>query len=208
MSRYTGPVCRICRREGMKLFLKGERCYTDKCAVVQREYPPGQHGQGRIRTTEYRVHLREKQKVRSTYGVTEAQFKKYYEMAKTRKGVTGELLLQFLERRLDNIVYRLGFAPSRNAAKQFITHGHVMVNGRKVNVPSYLVSVGDTVEIKEKSRKADILTASLENQAQRGWPDWLEVDKDAIRGKVKLLPERKDMPATIQETLIIEYYSK
>ena len=192
----------------MKLFLKGERCYTDKCAVVQREYPPGQHGQGRIRTTEYRFHPREKQKVRSTYGVSEAQFKKYYEMAKTRKGVTGELLLQFLERRLDNIVYRLGFAPSRNAAKQFITHGHVMVNGRKVNVPSYMVSVGDTVEVKEKSRKSDALIASLENQSQRGWPDWLEVDKDAIRGKVKLLPERKDLPATIQETLIIEYYSK
>jgi small subunit ribosomal protein S4 len=208
LSRYTGPVCRICRREGMKLFLKGERCYTDKCAVVTRETPPGQHGQGRIRTTEYRVHLREKQKVRDTYGVSEAQFKKYYEMAKRRKGVTGEMLLQFLERRLDNIVYRLGFSPSRKGARQFITHGHIIVNGHKVNVPSYLVNVGDTIEIKEKSRKVDIVNVAIENQEQRGWPDWLEVDKEAKKGKVKVLPERKDITATIQETLIIEYYSK
>ncbi len=208
MSRYTGPVCKICRREGMKLFLKGERCFTDKCAIEQREYPPGQHGQGRIRTTEYRVHLREKQKVRSTYGVSEAQFKRYYDMARSHRGVTGEQLLQLLERRLDNIVYRLGFSPSRNGARQLITHGHITVNSRKVNVPSFLVNAGDTIEVKEKSKKLNAINSSLENREQRGWTEWLEMDKDAKKGKVKALPERKDMPTTIQETLIIEYYSK
>ena len=208
MSRYTGPVCKICRREGMKLFLKGERCFTDKCAIEQREYPPGQHGQGRVRTTEYRVHLREKQKVRSTYGVSEAQFKRYYDMARSHRGVTGELLLQLLERRLDNIVYRLGFSPSRNGARQLITHGHITVNSRKVNVPSFLVNAGDTIEVKEKSKKLNAINSSLENREQRGWTEWLEMDKDAKKGKVKALPERKDMPTTIQETLIIEYYSK
>jgi small subunit ribosomal protein S4 len=208
LSRYTGPVCKICRREGMKLFLKGERCFTDKCAIEQREYPPGQHGQGRIRTTEYRVHLREKQKVRSTYGVSEAQFKRYYDMARSHKGVTGEQLLQLLERRLDNIVYRLGFSPSRNGARQLITHGHITVNSRKVNVPSFLVNAGDTIEVKEKSKKLNAINSSLENREQRGWTEWLEMDKDAKKGKVKALPERKDMPTTIQETLIIEYYSK
>jgi small subunit ribosomal protein S4 len=208
LSRYTGPVCKICRREGVKLFLKGERCFTDKCAIEQREYPPGQHGQGRIRTTEYRVHLREKQKVRSTYGVSEAQFKRYYDMARSQKGVTGEHLLQLLERRLDNIVYRLGFAPSRNGARQLITHGHVSVNAHKGNVPSFLVNAGDEVEVKEKSKKLSAINTSLENREQRGWAEWLEVDKDARKGKVKALPERKDIPSTIQETLIIEYYSK
>jgi small subunit ribosomal protein S4 len=208
LSRYTGPVCKICRREGVKLFLKGERCFTDKCAIEQREYPPGQHGQGRIRTTEYRVHLREKQKVRGTYGVSEAQFKRYYDMARSQKGVTGEHLLQLLERRLDNIVYRLGFAPSRNGARQLITHGHISVNAHKVNVPSFLVNAGDEVEVKEKSKKLSAVNTSLENREQRGWAEWLEVDKDARKGKVKALPERKDMPTTIQETLIIEYYSK
>jgi small subunit ribosomal protein S4 len=192
----------------MKLFLKGERCFTDKCAIEQREYPPGQHGQGRIRTTEYRVHLREKQKVRSTYGVSEAQFKRYYDMARSHRGVTGEQLLQLLERRLDNIVYRLGFSPSRNGARQLITHGHITVNSRKVNVPSFLVNAGDTIEVKEKSKKLNAINSSLENREQRGWTEWLEMDKDAKKGKVKALPERKDMPTTIQETLIIEYYSK
>ncbi len=208
MSRYTGAVCKICRREGMKLFLKGERCFTDKCAMEQREYPPGQHGQGRIRATEYRVHLREKQKVRSTYGVSEAQFRKYYDMAKRKKGVTGEQLLQLLERRLDNIVYRLGFAPSRNGARQLINHGHIRVNAHKVDIPSFLVSAGDEVEVKEKSKKLDAIGSSLENREQRGFTEWLEMDKDARKGKVKALPERKDMPMSVQETLIIEYYSK
>ncbi|MGD0820731.1 MAG: 30S ribosomal protein S4 [Desulfomonilia bacterium] len=208
MSRYAGAVCKICRREGMKLFLKGERCFTDKCAIEQREYPPGQHGQGRVRTTEYRIHLREKQKVRYTYGVSEAQFRKYYDMAKRRKGVTGELLLQLLERRLDNIVYRLGFSQSRNGARQLISHGHITVNGHKVNIPSFLVDAGDEVEVKEKSKKLDFIGVSLENREQRGFTEWLEVDKDAKKGKVKALPERKDMPMSVQETLIIEYYSR
>ncbi|HVN72673.1 MAG TPA: 30S ribosomal protein S4 [Desulfomonilia bacterium] len=208
MSRYTGPVCKICRREGMKLFLKGERCFTDKCAIEQREYPPGQHGQGRVRTTEYRIHLREKQKVRYTYGVSEAQFRRYYDMAKRRKGVTGEMLLQLLERRLDNIVYRLGFSASRNGARQLINHGHITVNGHKVNIPSFLVDAGDEIEVREKSKKIDAVGASLDSREQRGFSEWLEVDKDTKKGKVKALPERKDMPMSVQETLIIEYYSK
>jgi len=208
LSRYTGPVCKICRREGMKLFLKGERCFTDKCAIEQREYPPGQHGQGRVRTTEYRIHLREKQKVRYTYGVSEAQFRRYYDMAKRRKGVTGEMLLQLLERRLDNIVYRLGFSASRNGARQLINHGHITVNGHKVNIPSFLVDAGDEIEVREKSKKIDAVGASLDSREQRGFSEWLEVDKDTKKGKVKALPERKDMPMSVQETLIIEYYSK
>ncbi|HOJ12918.1 MAG TPA: 30S ribosomal protein S4 [Deltaproteobacteria bacterium] len=208
MSRYTGAVCKICRREGQKLFLKGERCYTDKCAIEQRAYPPGQHGQGRVRVTEYRLHLREKQKVRYTYGVSESQFRRYYDMAKRTRGVTGEQLLQLLERRLDNIVYRMGFSSSRNAARQLINHGHILVNGRKVDIPSYLVKAGDVVEVKEKSKKMESIGASLENREQRGFAEWLEVDKEARRGRIKALPERKDMPTSIQETLIIEFYSK
>jgi small subunit ribosomal protein S4 len=208
LSRYTGAVCKICRREGQKLFLKGERCYTDKCAIDQRSYPPGQHGQGRVRVTEYRVHLREKQKVRCTYGVSESQFRRYYEMAKRTRGVTGEQLLQLLERRLDNIVYRIGFASSRNGARQLVTHGHIQVNGRKVDIPSYLVKAGDVVEVKEKSKKLEAVGSSLENREQRGFAEWLEVDKEARRGRVKALPERKDMPMSVQETLIVEYYSK
>jgi len=208
LSRYTGAVCKICRREGQKLFLKGERCYTDKCAIEQRAYPPGQHGQGRVRVTEYRLHLREKQKVRYTYGVSESQFRRYYDMAKRTRGVTGEQLLQLLERRLDNIVYRMGFSSSRNAARQLINHGHILVNGRKVDIPSYLVKAGDVVEVKEKSKKMESIGASLENREQRGFAEWLEVDKEARRGRIKALPERKDMPTSIQETLIIEFYSK
>ena len=208
MSRYTGAVCKICRREGQKLFLKSERCYTDKCALDQRAYPPGQHGQGRVRATEYRLHLREKQKVRYTYGVSESQFRKYYDMAKRTRGVTGEQLLLLLERRLDNIVYKLGFAPSRNAARQLVRHGHILVNGRKVNIPSYLVKAGDVIEVKEKSRKLDVIVTSMDNREQRGVEGWLELDKDACKGRVKAFPERKDLPTTIQETLIIEFYSK
>ncbi|HHO74960.1 MAG TPA: 30S ribosomal protein S4 [Deltaproteobacteria bacterium] len=208
MSRYTGPVCKICRREGMKLFLKGQRCYTDKCAMEQREYPPGQHGQGRIRTSEYRVHLREKQKVRNTYGVSESQFKKYYEMAKRKRGVTGENLLSLLERRLDNILYRSGFAASRAEARQLITHGHFMVNGRKTDIPSFLVSEGDEIEVKEKSKKLNIINEALENAQSRGGVEWLMVDAEAKKGVVKALPERKDIPMAIEETLIVEFYSK
>lgn len=208
MSRYTGPVCKICRREGMKLFLKGQRCYTDKCAMEQREYPPGEHGQGRVRTSEYRIHLREKQKVRSTYGLSESQFKKYYEIARRRKGVTGENLLSLLERRLDNIVYRSGFAASRAEARQLITHGHFKVNGHKTDIPSFLVNAGDEIEVKEKSKKLTCITEALESAQQRGGLEWLEVDFDAKKGIVKALPERKDMPMAIEETLIVEFYSK
>ncbi|HDP24223.1 MAG TPA: 30S ribosomal protein S4 [Deltaproteobacteria bacterium] len=208
MSRYVGAVCKICRREGMKLFLKGERCFTDKCAMEQRDYPPGQHGQGRIRTSEYRIQLREKQKVRYSYGVSEKQLRRYYQLAKRRKGVTGDYMLSLLERRLDNIVYRLGFAASRAQARQLITHGHIIVNGHKTDIPSVLVNVGDHVEIKEKSRKLDIINQALENREQRGTLDWLEVDREAMKGHVKALPERKDMSMSIQETLIVEYYSK
>jgi len=208
LSRYVGAVCKICRREGMKLFLKGERCFTDKCAMEQRDYPPGQHGQGRIRTSEYRIQLREKQKVRYSYGVSEKQLRRYYQLAKRRKGVTGDYMLSLLERRLDNIVYRLGFAASRAQARQLITHGHIIVNGHKTDIPSVLVNVGDHVEIKEKSRKLDIINQALENREQRGTLDWLEVDREAMKGHVKALPERKDMSMSIQETLIVEYYSK
>jgi len=192
----------------MKLFLKGQRCYTDKCAMEQREYPPGQHGQGRIRTSEYRVHLREKQKVRNTYGVSESQFKKYYEMAKRKRGVTGENLLSLLERRLDNILYRSGFAASRAEARQLITHGHFMVNGRKTDIPSFLVSEGDEIEVKEKSKKLNIINEALENAQSRGGVEWLMVDAEAKKGVVKALPERKDIPMAIEETLIVEFYSK
>jgi len=192
----------------MKLFLKGERCFTDKCAMEQRDYPPGQHGQGRIRTSEYRIQLREKQKVRYSYGVSEKQLRRYYQLAKRRKGVTGDYMLSLLERRLDNIVYRLGFAASRAQARQLITHGHIIVNGHKTDIPSVLVNVGDHVEIKEKSRKLDIINQALENREQRGTLDWLEVDREAMKGHVKALPERKDMSMSIQETLIVEYYSK
>ncbi len=208
MARYTGPVCKICRREGSKLFLKGERCYTDKCAIESRNYPPGQHGQRRIRQSDYRLHLREKQKVRTTYGVSESQFRRYYDQAKRRRGATGENLLQLLERRLDNIVYRMGFAASRAEARQLISHGHFMVNGRKTDIPSFIVDAGDQIEVKEKSRNLGVIGSALENMEQRGFVGWLEVDSQARKGVVKALPERSEMPMAVEETLIVEYYSK
>lgn len=208
MSRYTGPVCKICRREGSKLFLKGHRCYTDKCAIEHRNYAPGQHGQGRVRVSEYRLHLREKQKVRSSYGVSESQFKHYYEMARRASGQTGETLMILLERRLDNIVYRMGFAASRNEARQLVSHGHFMVNGRKTDIPSFLIKAGDTVEVKEKSKKLVAIENALETSEARGHLEWIEVDREARKGTVKALPERKDMPMAVEETLIVEYYSK
>ncbi len=208
MARYTGPVCKICRREGVKLFLKGQRCYTDKCAVITREYPPGQHGQGRVRASEYRTHLREKQKVRRTYGVSESQFRKYYDMAKTQRGATGENLLILLERRLDNIVYRSGFAASRAEARQLVDHGHIVVNGRKSDVPSFLVKAGDEIKVKDKSKTIESINQSLELREQRGLVNWIEVNKDAKSATVMTLPERKDMPMAVEETLIVEFYSK
>ncbi|HNU75340.1 MAG: 30S ribosomal protein S4 [Deltaproteobacteria bacterium ADurb.BinA179] len=208
MSRYTGPVCKVCRREGVKLFLKGQRCYTDKCAVVTREYPPGQHGQGRIRTSEYRIHLREKQKVRNTYGIPESQFKRYYEMARSQRGATGENLLVLLERRLDNIVYRSGFSTSRAEARQLIDHGHFRVNGRKTDIPSFLVKAGDVIEVKDKSKTLDVIVHALEIREQRGSAEWLDVDADGRKVTVKALPERKDLPMAVEERLIVEFYSK
>ena len=208
MARYTGAVCRLCRREGLKLFLKGERCYTDKCAIERRNYPPGEHGQGRPKFSEYSVQLREKQKLRRMYGVLEGQFRRYFEMADRGKGVTGETLLQLLERRFDNIVYRIGFATSRSEARQLVRHGHFRVNGRKVDIPSYLVRPGDTVSVRERSQKVARIQESLELAQRRGIPDWLEVDPPAFSGRVKALPVRSDLTMPINEKLVVELYSK
>ena len=208
MARYTGPSCRLCRRENTELFLKGERCYTDKCAIKRRNYPPGQHGQGRTKVSNYGVQLREKQKVRRIYGILEKQFRSYFEKADRMKGVTGENLLSLLERRLDNIVYRSGFATSRIEARQLVRHGHFTLNGRKVNIPSIQVKVGDVLELREKSRKVSSIIESLEGVVRRGIPQWLELDKDAFKGMVKSLPVREDITMPIQEQLIVELYSK
>ena len=208
MARYTGPSCRLCRREGSELFLKGERCYTDKCAIKRRSYPPGQHGQGRIKVSDYGVQLREKQKVRRIYGILENQFRGYFESADRMKGVTGENLLFLLERRLDNVVYRLGFATSRDEARQLVRHSHFTLNGRKANIPSIQVKAGDVIQLREKSRKIAVITESLEAVVRRGIPQWLELDKDAFKGTVKTSPVREDITMPIQEQLIVELYSK
>jgi small subunit ribosomal protein S4 len=208
LARYTGPSCRLCRREGSELFLKGERCYTDKCAIKRRSYPPGQHGQGRIKVSDYGVQLREKQKVRRIYGILENQFRGYFEMADRMKGVTGENLLFILEKRLDNVAYRLGFATSRTEARQLVRHGHFTLNGRKVNIPSIQAKAGDVLQLREKSRKIASVTESLEGVVRRGIPQWLELDKDACKGVVKAMPVREDITMPIQEQLIVELYSK
>lgn len=209
MARYRGAVCRQCRREKLKLFLKGDRCYSDKCSIERRAYPPGQHGQARMRkVSDYSIQLREKQKVRRIYGMLEGQFKRYFEMAERAKGVTGENLLIFLERRLDNTIFRLGFASSRNQARQMIKHNHIRVNGRKVNIPSFLVSTNDEISIREKSRKMEALNDSMEAVARRGVPSWLELDATNFTGKVKSLPDRQEITMPIQEQLIVELYSK
>ncbi len=192
----------------MELFLKGERCYTDKCAIKRRNYPPGQHGQGRTKVSDYGVQLREKQKVRRIYGILEKQFRTYFDKADRMKGVTGENLLILLERRLDNLVYRLGFASSRIEARQLVKHGHFTMNGRKVNIPSILVKSGDVIELREKSRKIIRITDSLDSVVRRGIPQWLELDKDAFKGVLKTLPVREDITMPIQEQLIVELYSK
>ncbi len=192
----------------MELFLKGERCYTDKCAIKRRNYPPGQHGQGRAKVSDYGVQLREKQKVRRIYGILEKQFRSYFEKAERMKGVTGENLLVLLERRLDNLVYRLGFASSRIEARQLVKHGHFTLNGRKVNIPSILVKIGDTIELREKSRKITRVNDALDSVVRRGISQWLELDKDAYRGVLKSLPVREDITMPIQEQLIVELYSK
>ena len=209
MARYIGPVCRLCRREGMKLFLKGERCYTEKCAIEKRNLPPGQHGKLRkAKLVGYGLQLREKQKVKRIYGVLEDQFRRYFGMAERSKGVTGENLLQLLERRLDNIVYRLGFANSRSEARQLVTHGHFQVNGRKVDVPSFLVRKGDSVAVREKSRKVARIQEALELAQRRGIPEWLEMTAEDFAGKVKAFPTRNDLTMPINEKLVVELYSK
>jgi small subunit ribosomal protein S4 len=206
LSRYTGPSCKLCRREGVKLFLKSERCYTEKCEIEKRNYPPGVHVESRTKVTEYGVRLREKQRVRKMYGITETQFKRFFVMAERMGGITGTNLLVFLERRLDNMVYRLGFAGSRKEARQLVSHRHIMVNGKKVNVPSFLVKEGDDIEVADKSLPSVI--NALESVVRRGIPSWLELDKDGAKGKVKLLPTRDDITLPIKEQLIVEYYSR
>jgi small subunit ribosomal protein S4 len=208
LARYTKSVCRLCRREALKLFLKGERCYTDKCAIERRNYPPGVHGQGRHKFSEYAVQLREKQKVKRMYGVLEGQFRRYFEMAERSRGITGETLLQLLERRLDNMVYRMGFATSRAEGRQLVRHGHFMVNGRKVDVPSALLRPGDMVGVRERSRKVVRIQEALAQAEHRGAPDWLEVDKEGFTARVKALPSRDELTMPINEKLIIELYSK
>jgi small subunit ribosomal protein S4 len=208
MARYREALCRLCRREGEKLFLKGDRCYTEKCSVERRKYPPGQHGQRRGKLSDYGIQLREKQKVRNMYGLLERQFKRYFEWAERQKGVTGEVLLQFLERRLDNIVYRMGFAVNRRQARQLVSHGFFLVNGRAVNIPSYLVKAGDVVEVKEKGRKVPAIVESMEKAQHRGIPSWIELDSANFRGKVSHIPTREEIALPVQEQLIVELYSK
>jgi len=206
MSRYTGADCRQCRREGTKLFLKGERCYSEKCALEKRAFVPGQHGQGRKKISGYGQQLREKQKAKRFYGLHESQFAKYYEMATRETGVTGEIMLQFLERRLDNVVYRLGFASSRSQARQLVNHSHFTVNGHPVNIPSYLVKAGDVIAVKD-TKKAKAVFGQLE-EISKPMPKWLSVDLEKKEGKILALPQRDDVDLVVEEHLIVELYSK
>lgn len=208
MARYRGSVCRLCRREAQKLYLKGDRCYSDKCAVERRAYPPGQHGQGRSKLSDYGLQLREKQKVKRMYGLAEKQFNLTYKHAARMRGVTGHSLLQLLECRLDNVVYRLGFANSRSQARHWVRHGHFVLNGRKVNVPSLRVKVGDVISVRDKSREVAQLKEAMEAVARRQIPAWLEVDPAAFRGSIKALPAREELTMPMQEQLIVELYSR
>ncbi|MDR2599772.1 MAG: 30S ribosomal protein S4 [Oscillospiraceae bacterium] len=208
MARYTDAVCRLCRREDQKLFLKGDRCYTEKCAANRRPYPPGQHGQGRSKTSEYGRQLREKQKAKRYYGILESQFRGYFELASKRKGKTGENLLSILETRLDNTIYRLGFAMSRAEARQLVLHGHFMVNGRKVNIPSFLVKPGMIISLRDRSRNLEKIKSVIEANASRTPPRWLEYDPNASIAKVSTMPIREDIDFPIEEQLIVELYSK
>lgn len=208
MARYIGSKCRLCRREGEKLFLKGEKCYTSKCAIENRSFPPGQHGQRRSRLTDYGLQLREKQKLRRTYGILEGQFRSYYKEADRRKGSTGENLLKLLEGRLDNVVYRMGFGSSRTEARQLVRHNGVTVNGEKVNIPSYQVNPNDTIAVSEKAKNQLRVKSALEFAQQRGLVDWVEVDVSKMQGLFKNSPERSDLPAEINESLVVELYSK
>jgi len=208
LARYTGPSCRLCRRENVELYLKGERCFTDKCAIKRRNYAPGQHGQSRVKVSPYGIQLREKQKVRRIYGVLEKQFRGYFQKAEKMKGITGENLLFLLEKRLDNVVYRLGFATSRTQARMIVRQGHILVNGKRVDIPSYQMKVGDIVSLKEKSKTVAAIIESMEDVVRRGIPQWLELDKEAFSGKVKSIISREDISTPIQEQLIVELYSK
>lgn len=208
MARYTESVCRMCRRENQKLFLKGDRCFSEKCSFERRGYPPGQHGQGRVKFSEYGLQLREKQKVKRIYGLLEKQFRITFHKAERMKGVTGNNLVSLLERRLDNVVYRLGFANSRVEARQIVRHRHLLVNGKPVNVPSFVVGKGDVIEVREKSKKLNVIQASLEGLKRREVPQWLESEPTHFRGKIRDLPARDDVSVPMEERLIVELYSK
>lgn len=208
LGRYNGPVCKLCRREGMKLFLKGDRCYTDKCSFERRPYAPGQQAHRRPKFSDYGVQLRGKQKAKRIYGVMEKQFRIYFYKADKMKGKTGDNLLILLERRLDNVIFRLGFAVTRREARQYVNHGHFTVNGKKVNIPSYLVKDGDVVELKEKSKKNQNINEALDSVVRKGIPDWLDLNRDVFQGVVKTLPRRENITEPIQEQLIVELYSK
>ncbi len=208
MARYKESVCRLCRREGLKLFLKGDRCYGDKCAFERRGYAPGDHGQLRRKHSDYGVQLREKQKLKRMYGLLERQFRSYFEKADKQKGITGTNLLLFLERRLDNMVFRIGFANSRNEARQLVRHNHFLIDGKPINIPSYLVKVGSEIRVREKSRKVERIVEAMEIVARRGIPQWLELDKDNFRCLVKTLPSREELVMPVQEQLVVELYSK
>lgn len=208
MARYKESVCRLCRREGLKLFLKGDRCFSDKCAFERRSYAPGDHGQMRKKYSDYGVQLREKQKLKRMYGLLERQFRGYFGKADRQKGITGTNLLVFLERRLDNMIFRMGFANSRNEARQLVRHDHFLVNGKPVNIPSYLVNVGSEILVREKSKKVGRILEAMETVARRGVPQWLELDKDNFKGVVKSLPSREQLVMPVQEQLVVELYSK
>ncbi len=209
MARHTGSVCRLCRRERMKLFLKGDRCFKEKCAIERRAYPPGQHGQRRgRRTLGYGLQLREKQKVKRIYGIQERQFRTYFAKSDSKKGITGENLLVALERRLDNVVYNLGFGASRAQARQLVRHGHIQVDGKKINIPSYQVRMNQVISVKDKSRKNEFIRSSVETARGRGVPEWLELDPENFTGKVLSLPDREQIKIPIQEQLIVELYSR
>ena len=209
MARYTDPSCRLCRRERQKLFLKGTKCFTEKCPVERRGFPPGQHGQSRrSKISEYGVQLREKQKIRRMYGLMETQFRNYFEKALKQTGRTGETLVKMLERRLDNVVYRMGFAPSRKAARQLITHGHFLVNNQRVDIPSYLLRAGDAIHVREKSKKLEIIHASMKRMKDTAMLPWLSLDKAGMSGTFLNVPERADIPLNADEQLIVELYSK
>jgi small subunit ribosomal protein S4 len=208
LARYRGSSCRLCRGEGIKLFLKGDRCYSDKCAFERRGYAPGEHGQMRRKKSDYGIQLREKQKLKRMFGLLEKQFKGYFEKGDRQKGVSGTNLLLLLEKRLDNMVYRIGFANSRNEARQLVRHSHFLVNGKKVNIPSYQIKVGDEIQVTEKSRKVGSILEAMDTVARRGIPQWIEFDKGGFKGTLKALPSREELAMPVQEQLVVEFYSK